>query len=123
MRSTRLAAAANSPMQRLMSSLVIACGTGQPVSKGMAEGASGVQPPSASLRIGLPPRRRRRGRAFASGMRKLDAQLGDAVSPTKVMDALERRLIVVRPHARAFRRNTAAWIDIGHLAHHESGAA
>src|SRR3974390_3274928 len=54
MRSTRLAAAANSPMQRLMSSLVMACGTGQPVSYGVAEGASGVHA-SGPSRIGLPP--------------------------------------------------------------------
>src|SRR5215510_8970236 len=55
MRSTRLAASANSRRQRLMSSLVIACGIGQPVSYGMADGASGVQPPSSLLRIGFPP--------------------------------------------------------------------
>src|SRR6266567_6189484 len=42
-------------MQRLMSSLVMACGTGQPVSYGIAEGASGIQPPSSFVRIGLPP--------------------------------------------------------------------
>jgi hypothetical protein len=66
---------------------------------------------------------RRRGGPFASGMGKLDAQLGDAVSPAKVMDALERRLVLVGPHARAFRRNAAARIDIGHLAHHESRAS
>src|SRR5271169_887756 len=53
-RSTRLAAAANSPMQRLMSSLVMACGIGQPVSYGIADGASGVQA-SGPSRIGLPP--------------------------------------------------------------------
>src|ERR1700683_4495829 len=55
MRSTRLAAEANSLIQRLMSSLVMACGTGQPVSYAMADGASGVQPPSSLVRIGLPP--------------------------------------------------------------------
>src|SRR5271169_3322755 len=53
-RSTRLAAAANSPMQRLMSSLVMACGIGQPVSYGIADGASGVHV-SGPSRIGLPP--------------------------------------------------------------------
>src|SRR5450830_1107261 len=42
-------------MQRLMSSLVMACGTAQPVSYGIADGASGVQPPSSLVRIGLPP--------------------------------------------------------------------
>src|SRR5664280_2475578 len=54
MRSTRLVAAANSPRQRLMSSLVMACGTAQPVSYGMADGASGVHA-SGPSRIGLPP--------------------------------------------------------------------
>src|SRR6516165_3249607 len=54
MRSTRLAAAANSPMQRLMSSLVMAFGTGQLVSYGIADGASGVQA-SGPSRIGFPP--------------------------------------------------------------------
>src|SRR5215475_1086881 len=51
----RFAASANSRRQRLMSSLVIACGIGQPLSYGMAEGASGVQPPSSFDMIGLPP--------------------------------------------------------------------
>src|SRR5664279_1405084 len=54
MQSTRLVAAANSARQRLMSSLVMACGTAQPVSYGIAEGASGVQA-SGPSRIGLPP--------------------------------------------------------------------
>src|SRR5476651_2265554 len=54
MRSTRLAAAANSPMQRLMSTLVMACGIGQPVSYGIADGASGFHA-SGPSRIGLPP--------------------------------------------------------------------
>src|SRR5215469_18748607 len=48
------------------------------------------------------------GRSFASSMRKLDAELGDAVSPAKVMDPLERRLVRVRPQTCAFRRNAAA---------------
>src|SRR5664279_4753159 len=54
MQSTRLVAAANSARQRLMSSLVMACGTAQPVSYGIAEGASGVHA-SGPSRIGLPP--------------------------------------------------------------------
>src|ERR1039458_6263706 len=54
MRSTRLVAAANSATQRLMSSLVMACGIAQPVSYGMADGASGVHA-SGPSRIGLPP--------------------------------------------------------------------
>ena len=40
---------------RLMSSLVMACGTGQPLSYGVADGASGVHPPSSSVTIGLSP--------------------------------------------------------------------
>src|ERR1017187_10262836 len=55
MRSTRLAAAANSPMQRLMSSLVMALGPAHLVSEGSADGASGVQPPSSLVNSGLPP--------------------------------------------------------------------
>ena len=66
--------------------------------------------------------RRRRSRPLAAGMRKLHAELGDAVSAAEVMDPLERHLVLVRPHAGAFRRDAAARIDIGHLAHHEARA-
>src|ERR1039457_802271 len=52
MRSTRLVAAANSARQRLMSSLVMACGIAQPVSYGIADGASGVHA-SGPSRIGF----------------------------------------------------------------------
>ena len=67
--------------------------------------------------------RRRRGRAFAPGMRQLHAELGDAVGAAEIVHALQRRLVVVGIHAGAFGRDPPDRIDVGHLAHHQPGAA
>jgi plasmid stabilization system protein ParE len=71
----------------------------------------------------LAARRRRRGRTLASGVRKLHAEFGDAIGTAEIVHALERRLVIVGPHAGAFRRNPPDRIDVGHLAHHEPRAA
>ncbi len=66
---------------------------------------------------------RRRGRAFAAGMRELHAELGDAVLAAEIVHALERGFVLVGIHAGAFRRDAALRIDVGHLAHHQAGGA
>ena len=71
----------------------------------------------------LAARRRRRGRALAAGMRQLHAELGHTVGPAEIVHPLERRLVFVRPHAGTSRRDPPLRIDVGHLAHHEAGAA
>ena len=70
----------------------------------------------------LAARRRGRRRTFASGMCKLHAEFGDAVGAAEIVYAFERRLVIVGIHAGAFRRNSPDRSDIGHLAHHQSGA-
>src|SRR5215468_6310093 len=89
----------------------------------MADGASGIQPPSSLLRIGLPPAVGRRRWSLTPGMRQLHAELGDPVDSTEIKNSLECRFVLVGPHARAFGRNPAPRVDIGHLAHNEPGAA
>ena len=66
---------------------------------------------------------RRRGRAFASGVRELHAELGNAVLAAEIVHALERGFVVVRIHAGAFRRDAALRVDVGHLAHHQACGA
>ena len=54
---------------------------------------------------------------------ELHAEFGDAVGAAEIVHALERRLVVVGIHAGAFRRNPPDRSDVGHLAHHQPGAA
>ena len=105
-----------------MSSLLMACDTGQPV---VRDGRWRLGRPAALFfaQYRLAARRRGRRRTFASGMRKLHTEFGDAVGAAEIVHALERRLVIVRIHPRAFRRNPPDRIDVGHLAHHQSGAA
>jgi len=39
------------------------------------------------------------------------------------MHALKRGFVLVRPHARALRRDAPLRIDVGHLGHHQPGGA
>ena len=66
---------------------------------------------------------RRHLRTFAAGMRQLHAELGDAVLPAEIVHALERGFVLVGIHAGAFRRDAPLRVDVGHLGHHQPGAA
>ena len=123
MRSTRLAAAANSPMHALDVVLGHRVRHGPP--RVVGNRRRRLRRP-ATVFLGqdrLAASGRRRGRAFTASMRELYAELGDAILTAEIVHALERGLVVVRIHAGAFRRDAALRIDVGHLAHHQSRGA